>query len=114
MVFADPDNGTIGQKTVKDKESEKYILPSEIVDYYQSGQNVVYYCQKARRTYEQWELTKAEMQTYLLEAKLCVLTYHRGTQRSYIFVIHPDNYRDYINGVAFQNIFIHGTNYKSK
>ncbi len=120
LIFADPDNGTIGSKTVKDKESEKYILPSEIVDYYQRGQNIVYYCQKARRTSEQWESTKAEMQTYLPEAKLCVLTYHRGTQRSYIFVIHPENYRDYINiiydflrtrwGKLFTEEFIDGKN----
>ena len=120
LVFADPDNGIIGSKTVKDKEAEKYILHSEIVDYYNRGQNVFYYCQKARRTSEQWEATKAEMQTYLPEAKLCVLTYHRGTQRSYIFVIHPENYKKYMNiiydflrtswGKLFTEEYINGKN----
>lgn len=57
---------------------------------------------------------------YLPDAKLCVLTYHRGTQRSYIFVIHPENYRKYINiiydflrtrwGRLFTEEFINGKN----
>lgn len=50
LVFCDPDNGPIGTKTKGSKDSEKYICPSEIVDYYNRGQNVVYYCQRARRT----------------------------------------------------------------
>lgn len=97
LVFADPDNGSIGSKAFSDKTAEKYIFPTEIQQYYERGQNVVYYCQKARRTYEQWEKTKSEMQKYLPDARLSVLTYHRGTQRSYIFVIHPKDYRRYMD-----------------
>lgn len=97
LIFADPDNGSIGSKSLTDKSAEKYIFPAEIMQYYQQGQNVVYYCQKARRTYEQWHKTKSEMQQYLPDARVCVLTYHRGTQRSYIFVIHPKDYKRYIN-----------------
>lgn len=47
LVFADPDNGSIDSKSLTDKSSEKYVFPSEIIQYYQQGQNVVYYCQKS-------------------------------------------------------------------
>ncbi|ODA41886.1 hypothetical protein DSBG_1378 [Desulfosporosinus sp. BG] len=96
LVFCDPDNGPIGAKSKGSKNSEKYICPSEIVDYYNRGQNVVYYCQKARRTWEQWDKTKNEMIEYLPDARLYILTYHKGTQRSYIFVMHPEDGRRYI------------------
>ncbi len=95
LIFCDPDNGTIGTKSKGSKDSEKYICPSEIVDYYNRGQNVVYYCQRARRTWEQWDKTKNEMIEYLPDARIYILTYHKGTQRSYIFVIHPEDGRRY-------------------
>jgi len=96
LVYCDPDNGPIGAKSKGSKNSEKYICPLEIVDYYNRGQNVVYYCQKARRTWEQWNKTKNEMIEYLPDARIYILTYHKGTQRSYIFVMHPDDGRRYI------------------
>lgn len=37
LVFCDPDNGPIGTKSKGSKNSEKYICPLEIVDYYASG-----------------------------------------------------------------------------
>lgn len=95
LVFCDPDNGPIGTKSKGSKDSEKYICPSEVADYYNRGQNVVYYCQRARRTWEQWDKTKNEMIEYLPDARIYILTYHKGTQRSYIFVIHPEDGRRY-------------------
>jgi len=89
LVFADPDNGTIGAKSPTSKNAEKFTLPSEIADYYNRGQNVVYYCQKARRSDDKWEIKKTEMTRFLPDARIYILTFHRGTQRSYIFVIHP-------------------------
>lgn len=89
LVFADPDNGTIGKKSPAGKSAEKFTLPEELADYYRRGQNVVYYCQKARRTEEQWEEKKREMHRFLPDAKLCAVTFRRGTQRSYIFAVHP-------------------------
>lgn len=97
LIFCDPDNGTIGQKGLKSKDAGKYILPTEIADYYDRGQNVVYYCHKARRTEDAWTAAKLEMLKYLPDTKIYILTYHRGTQRSYIFVIHPEDYRAYCN-----------------
>ena len=95
LIFADPDNGIIGSKTVSDNDAEKYITPEEIKDYYDRGQNVMYYCHKARRTHEQWEKAKTVMQNFIPDAKIIVLTSHRGTQRSYIFVIHPEHFEQY-------------------
>ena len=97
LIFCDPDNGPIGKKSITSKDSDKYIAPSEIVDYYNRGQNVVYYCQKARRTEEAWLATKTEMKEYLPDARIYVQTFHRGTQRSYIFVIHPEDEKRYAN-----------------
>lgn len=97
LVFCDPDNGTLGRKSLKSKDAGKYVSPTEIADYYNRGQNVVYYCHKARRTEDAWTATKLEMLKYLTEAKIHIFTYHRGTQRSYIFVIHPEDYRAYCN-----------------
>ncbi len=99
LVFCDPDNGPIGKKKIGRKDSEKYVAPNEIIDYYERGQDVMYYCQKARRTPAQWESTKDEMKTYIPEAKIIVLTYHRGTQMSYIFVVHPNRYNMYLSFV---------------
>lgn len=97
LIFCDPDNGPIGTKKLSSKDSDKYITPEEIVDYYNAGHDVVYYCQKARRTEGAWLATKREMEKYLPEAKLHVLTYRRGTRRSYIFVIHPERYKRLVN-----------------
>ena len=57
--------------------------------------DVVYYCSKGRRTYDEWENTKAMMKRKLPEAKIGIITFHKGTQRSYIFVIHKKNFRKY-------------------
>ncbi len=96
LIFCDPDNGPIGKKKIGRKDSEKYVAPHEIMDYYERGQDVVYYCQKARRTHTQWEATKNEMKNLVSEAEIIVLTYRRGTQRSYIFVVHPSRYAKYM------------------
>lgn len=96
LIFADPDNGLTGKKTAKAKGSEKYVIPFEIADYYNSGKNVVYYCHKGRRKCDAWEETKLIMKKYVPDAQILVMTYHKGTQRSYIFVIHPDDYQKYV------------------
>ena len=115
LVFLDPDNGMIGKKSVRAKDSEKYVLPSEVEDYYKAGQNVVYYCHKGRRNQEAWEETKLQMKQYLPDAAIFVLTYHRGTQRSYVFVIHPNDRKRYLemltafNRTPWRSLFIRET-----
>lgn len=96
LVFLDPDNGACEKEPESAKDSIKYCYADEIADYYASGQNVVYYCSKGRRTYEQWEHTKELMKRRIPDAKLAIITFHRGTQRSYIFVIHKEDFRKYM------------------
>lgn len=95
LVFLDSDNGACEKEPGSFKDSVKYCYADEIADYYDAGHNVVYYCSKGRRTYEQWEDTKALMQRRLPDAKIAIITFHKGTQRSYIFVLHKENFRKY-------------------
>lgn len=95
LVFADPDNGTIGTKSPTSKDAEKYTTLEELADYYNRGQDVVYYCQKARRTDDQWNDKKNELKAVLPDVEIAVLTFVRGTRRSYIFGIHPERYAKY-------------------
>ncbi len=95
LIFADPDNGISYTKTSRKKGSEKYILPEEAAQYYYSGKDVVYYCHKGRRSSDKWNLAKAKIIEYICDARLLALTFHRGTQRSYIFVVHPERIEMY-------------------
>jgi len=111
LIFADPDNGISFQKNSRQKDNEKFVLPEEIVEYYGKGKDIVYYCHKGRRRPEDWEMAKAGIRKYIRDCQILVLTYHRGTQRSYIFVVHPDQYRMYagllnrFENTAWGNLF---------
>ena len=48
LIFADPDNGLIVPSAENGPKSNKYVLPSELADYYRQGASVVYYQHKAR------------------------------------------------------------------
>ena len=67
--------------------------------YFDDGQghkhNVVYYCHKGRRKPQEWLKYKMCMMNLLPEARPIILTYHRGTQRSYVFLIHEESYKKY-------------------
>lgn len=95
LIFADPDNGISYRKKARTKDSEKFILPEDVAEYYNSGRNAVYYCNKGRRKQEAWEQAKAEIRNHIRDAQILAVTFHRGTQRSYIFVLHPDCYMKY-------------------
>ena len=90
LVFMDPDNGLRDGNPTARKDASKFVYASEVDSYYNRGQDVVYYCHKGRRTKAQWEKAKCIMQERCPEAVLMGVTYHRGTQRSYIFVLHPE------------------------
>lgn len=96
LIFADPDNGTYkDKKPLPRKNGVKYALLDELRCYYDKGANVVYYCHKARRKKDAWREKIYEFNDEDHNAKIIVLTFHRGTQRSYIFAIHPENYKTY-------------------
>lgn len=101
LIFADPDNGTLNFKrkpTVNN--GEKYATVCELADYYRSEKDVVYYCHKARRSEVKWKEKMNELKQVFPDAKIIVLTFHRGTQRSYIFGIHPEHYDKYNKLIA--------------
>ena len=50
---------------------------------------------KGRRSKEKWEKYKAFMLQKLPDAKQVVLTYHKGTQRTYVIAVHPENAEKY-------------------
>ena len=90
LVFMDPDNGLRDGSPTARKDAQKFVYASEVCSYYNRGQDVVYYCHKGRRTEAQWEKAKRIMKVRCPDAALLGVTYHRGTQRSYIFVLHPE------------------------
>lgn len=50
LIFADPDNGLSSTKKASEKDAQKFILPNEIADYYNRGQQIVYYHHRPRKT----------------------------------------------------------------
>ena len=96
LVFLDPDNGLRAGTPTAKKDTVKFVYSSEAADYYERGQDVVYYCHKGRRKPEAWEQAKTEIRKRIRDAQILGVTFHRGTQRSYIFVVHPDQYRKYV------------------
>ena len=97
LIFADPDNGTLGGKNITQKNAEKYVDPVELLEYYKKGKDLVYYCHRARQSKVKWLDTVTEMKKYCTDSHILVLTSHRGTQRSYIFVIHSGSMKKYKN-----------------
>lgn len=95
LVFLDPDNGMKTNNNSTGKNSIKYAFTSEALDYYNRGQNIVYYCHKGRRTEYQWEEAKKAMFDHMPEAVLIALTLHRGTQRTFMFALHKDSRERY-------------------
>ena len=50
LVFLDPDNGLKAGNPTAKKDAMKFVYSTEAADYYERGQDVVYYCHKGRRT----------------------------------------------------------------
>ena len=95
LIFMDPDNGLLENGDAKKLGAEKYILPEEVKKYYEGGYNVVFYCHKGRRTLVKWDDYKSLLPALIPDAMPVVLTFHKGTQRSFIFLIHPKDFTRY-------------------
>lgn len=93
IVFLDPDNGlevkSISQSNPK---SIKYVLHSEIEDYYNAGHSVIFYNHRNREPEEKYLARfsglKACMQ--IEGAFLSGLRFSRGSTRDYIFISRPE------------------------
>ena len=95
LIFMDPDNGLLEDDNASKLGGEKYVLPDEVEQYFNAGHNVVYYCHKGRRNMSQWFDHKSIMFNMIPEAKPAVLTFHKGSKRSYIFLIHDEDFEKY-------------------
>ena len=95
LVFADPDNGLFAGQKHKQSGGEKYLLPEEARDYYDRGQDVLYYHHRPRKNEAEWLVDKTYLKGCLEGVKLLAVTSHRWTNRAYIFAVHPQNYGFY-------------------
>ena len=94
LVFADPDNGLIDRKPYA-KGAQKYILPEEIECYFKRGQQVVYYQHRPRINGANWEAFKRRILMKIPEARLLAVSFNRWSCRTYIFVLHENEYARY-------------------
>ena len=95
LIFLDPDNGLLENGNASKPGAEKYVLKEEVKKYFMAGHNVVYYCHKGRRSLSQWFDYKSRMFNMIPKAMPAVLTFHKGSQRSYIFLIHEKDFEKY-------------------
>ena len=93
LIFADPDNGLMDIRKGK-KQAAKYILPCEIEDYFYRGQDVVYYHHRTRQSKEKWLQVMRSM-GYLKGSRLLAISFHRWSNRAYIFVVHKERENAY-------------------
>ena len=95
LIYLDPDNGLFEGNDSSALKAEKYVMPDEVAQLFSVGHNVVYYCHKGRRKPGDWRNYISYMFKQIPEAKPAVLTYHKGTQRSFVFLIHEDSFANY-------------------
>lgn len=95
LVFLDPDNGLYVKDNPSAKGAEKYILPREVMQYWETHHNIVYYCHKGRRTDKQWQEYMRAMRKTMPGVRIIVITYHKGTQRSYVFLVRKMHFKKY-------------------
>lgn len=90
IIFCDPDNGLIVKSvSQKSNKSDKYILPDELVSYYQAGKSIVFYnhrCREQEQVYLQ-RFQTLKQKNGLLSAEWKGLKFVRGTIRDYIFIL---------------------------
>ena len=95
LIFMNPDNGLLESNDASKLSAEKYVIPDEVELYFNAGHNVVYYCHKGRRTDDVWQKYKNTMFERIPSAKPAIITFHKGSQRSYVFLIHEKDFVKY-------------------
>ena len=90
IIFCDPNNGLIVKSvSQKSTKSDKYILPDELVSYYQAGKSIVFYnhrCREQEQVYLQ-RFQTLKQKDELVGAEWRGLKFVRGTIRDYIFIL---------------------------
>lgn len=97
LVFMDPDDGLVKENRYG-TGSEKKVIPQEIMDYYDRGQDIIYYHHRGQYTKsDNWTRILGIMGSYIDDVKLIPIIYHRVQQRAYVFVLHEKSYEKYRN-----------------
>lgn len=93
IVFVDPDNGLIVPSQDGEPKSNKYVLPYELSDYYNTGASVIYYQHKARLKDEFYiEKNKQLISSGAFPgAESIGLKFITTSQRYYFFLMHPEH-----------------------
>lgn len=92
IVFLDPDNGFLVKSvSTGSAKSNKYVISSEIADYYAAGKSVIIYnhrCREQETVYLQ-RFSWMYENSILKSAVIAGVTFKRGTVRDYIFALQP-------------------------
>jgi hypothetical protein len=94
IVFLDPDNGLLVKSvSIHSSKSNKYVLPTEITDYFKQGQSVVFYNHRSREPEDVYfeRFSWMRESSVLKQAVIIVLTFRRGTIRDYICALQPNH-----------------------
>ncbi len=100
IVCVDPDNGLIVPSAAGKPKENKYVLRSELADYYAQGASVIYYQHKARRPDEFYIQQHGELihSPGFAGAEGFGLKFVMTSQRYYFFILQPQH-RDRIQTV---------------
>lgn len=94
IVFLDPDNGLLVKSvSAGSAKSNKYVFPSEIIDYYTAGESVIFYnhrCREQESVYIQ-RFAWLHEHSILKDAVIAGVTFKRGTVRDYVFILQPSH-----------------------
>lgn len=95
LIFLDPDNGLSKNSVNGWLTSPKYVFVDEALDYYRLGSDLVYYCHKGRRDPYKWNQALCLLKTKDPSIHIRAITFHKGTQRTYVFAVHPERAEKY-------------------
>lgn len=102
IVFLDPDNGLIVKSvSAGSAKSNKYIMPSEIVDYFAAGKSVIFYNHRSREQESVYlqRFNWMNEDSILKNAVITGVSFKRGTVRDYILVLQPSHASKVIESV---------------
>lgn len=113
IIFVDPDNGLIVPSAEGTLRENKYVFPSEIIDYYKQGSSVIYYQHKARKR-DSFYMNQQKQLMKSLElqgAGDLAMKFTKTSQRYYFFVLqsrHQEIVTEAMHNMisfAWQNLF---------
>ena len=102
LVFLDPDNGLLPKSVSSGSgKSIKYVLPEEIIDYYNSGHSVVFYSHRTREPLVTYLHRFDELfnSVRMNGATILGISFRRGTVRDYFFILQNDHKEKVICGI---------------